>query len=386
MKADGTSTVRSEHETLVLGAGPAGIAAAAMVGQRGISATVLERGAGVGESWRNRYDHLRLNSVRWMSSLPGFRMGRRLGDFPRRDAWLDYLRRYAARFELDVEYGVNARRIERAPEGWVVQTDRGERAAREVVIATGMDHTPVIPSWPGREDFDGRLLHSADYRNPAEHEGKDVLVVGAGNSATEIAHDLAEGGARSVWISIRTPPLILPRRFAGISITAWAIPGIPVADGLLDVGSHLVQRISFGDLSRYGIPRSPRGISAQRRQGYIAPVDSGFVASLKRGAITVVPAVERLDGERVLLADGSSLEPSTVIAATGYRTGLHPLVGHLGVLGEDERPRAHGGASPPSAPGLFFTGYHFKLIPTLPHISSEARGIARSIAKGVSGR
>lgn len=369
-------------DALVLGAGPAGLAAAAMIGRRGLTAVVLDRGAGPGESWRRRYDSLRLNSVRWMSSLPGYRMDPRWGDFPSRDAWVDYLRRYSDRFGLQIEPCVEVQRVSRAASGeWLVQTSRGERRARTVVVATGMDHSPVIPEWPGRGSFGRTLIHSSEYRSPKGFEGKHVLVVGAGNSATEIAHDLATGGARRVDISVRTPPLILPRRFAGISITAWAIPALPMPDWILDPASHLVQRISFGDLKPYGLPRGERGISAQRREGYVAPVDSGFVAAVKAGAISVVPAVERLEADAVALSSGATVKPDAVIAATGYRTGLEPLLGHLGVLGEDERPRCHGGASPPGAQGLYFTGYHFKLIPTLPHLGTEARGIARSISR-----
>lgn len=248
---------------------------------------ILERGEHIGQSWRHRYDGLRLNSARWMSSLPGYVMERRYGDFPSRDDWVDYLERYAERYRVAVAGGIEVWRIDRAPGlGWRVQTNRGELGCRFVVIATGMDHTPQIPAWRGKDGFEGNLLHSAEYRNAVAFQGRDVLVVGARNSATEIAHQLSERAAK-VWIAVRTPPLILPRRFLGVSITAWAIPAIPLPDRLLDAISRAAQRASFGDLSRYGIPPPSRGISAQRREGYVAPVDSGFVAAVKRGAIEV---------------------------------------------------------------------------------------------------
>ncbi|HEV2075331.1 MAG TPA: NAD(P)/FAD-dependent oxidoreductase, partial [Thermoleophilaceae bacterium] len=268
---------------------------------------------------------------------------------------------------------------------WRVETDRGPIAARTVVVATGMDHTPVLPDWPGRGSFAGELIHSAEFRNPGPYRGRDVLVVGAGNSACEIADLLARGGAGRVRLAVRTPPLILPRRLLGISITAFVIPGTFMPDGLLDRASRAVQRVWFGDLTPYGLPPSPRGVSAQRREGYVAPVDSGFVDSVKRGRVEVVEGVERLDGTEVGLAGGRRVRPDAVIAATGYRTGLAQLVGHLCVLrADDERPLAHGGASPPGAPGLHFIGFHHKLAPTLPHVSSEARGIGAAVASSRS--
>ena len=314
-----------------------------------------------------------------MSSLPGYLMERRYGDFPTREDWAAYLARYAEHFELDIRYGTEVTRVERSEDGWTLSTSAGELSARAVVIATGMDHTPLIPDWPGAESFTGRLIHSADFQNPAPFRGQEVVVVGAGNSATEIAVHLAKGGARKTMLSVRTPPLLLPPRFLGISITAWAIPGIPLPDRLLDASSKLASRLSVGDLSAYGLPPSPRGISAQRRTGYVAPIDRGFSDSVREGEIEIVKAVERFDGGSVVLDGGGGVEPDAVIAATGYRTNLRPIVGHLGVLQDDERPLAAGGAALPQAPRLHFIGYHYSLVPTLPHLGTEARGIAEAL-------
>ena len=363
-------------QAVVVGAGASGLASAAMLERAGIATTVLERAGRPAASWWSRYEGLRINTVRWMSSLPGYVMERRYGDWPKREHWAAYLERYASRNRLQLRFGAEVERIDRADGNWIVRTNEDVITARCVVVATGPDHTPRIPPWPGRHDFGGRLMHSADFVNAGPFAGQDVLVVGAGNSACEIATLLAVGGAARVRIAVRTPPLILPRRVFGVSITAFAVPGAPLPDWLLDRGSRAVQRLAFGDLTGWGLPRSPRGISAQRREGYVAPIDRGFVAAVKRGAVKVVAGVDRLEGPDVVLSDGCRLRPDTVIAATGYSTGLEPLVGHLGVLRDDGRPRVAGGASPAGAPGLFFVGFHHTLVPTLPHISAEARGVA----------
>src|SRR5687768_9910059 len=156
----------NQREAVVVGAGPAGLAAAAELGRRGIPALLLERGDAVGASWRGRYDRLRLNSSRWTSQLPGARYAPGTGVFPPRDEVVRYLEDYASSRALDVRFDTSVERIDRDGEGWRLRTSTGDVSARHVIVATGYDHTPHIPSWPGREEFSGRLLHAADYRSP----------------------------------------------------------------------------------------------------------------------------------------------------------------------------------------------------------------------------
>jgi putative flavoprotein involved in K+ transport len=202
---------------IVVGAGPPGLPVAGALAQRGVHATIVEQSEQVGASWRARYDRLRLNTSRWLSHLPGLRFPLSDGRFPRRDAVAAYVERYARTFQLDIQHGERIRAVNRSSDGrWQLDTSRGVRDAQSVIIATGRDHTPVIPDWPGRQDFTGEMLHAADYRNPVRFQDRRVLVVGAGNSGAEIALDLAEGGAAEVKLAIGTPPHIVPRAIAGI--------------------------------------------------------------------------------------------------------------------------------------------------------------------------
>jgi putative flavoprotein involved in K+ transport len=146
--------------------------------------------------------------------------------------------------------------------------------------------------------------------------------------------------------------------------------------------SWLSQRIIFGNLERYGLPRSPIGLATTSRHRQQAPAYAeGFVPLLKAGKIEIVPAVVGFDGPGVLLAGGTRIEPEAVIAATGYRRGLEPLVGHLGVLGEGGKPLIGGGDQHPSAPGLFFNGYRSNLSGQLRLMRPGARAIARAVRK-----
>jgi putative flavoprotein involved in K+ transport len=202
-------------QTIIIGAGPAGLAVAALLGRHGAPYTLLDRGAEVGASWRDRYDSLQLHTARWLSALPHAAIPRRYGPWVRRDDLVLYLEDYAQRFEIQPELGLEVTRIERGPGGWRVETSDGTRDGERVVLATGYCNAPYLPDWPGRDTFPGPLLHSADYREPSSYRDKQVLVVGAGNSAAEIAVDLARVGA-DVQLSVRTPPNIVRRDTFGI--------------------------------------------------------------------------------------------------------------------------------------------------------------------------
>lgn len=192
----------SEHQVVdvaVLGAGPAGLAAAAALDRRQVRAVILER-ATVGATWSRHYDRLTLDTDRLLSALPGRPLPRQHGRWVSRDAFVDYLLGCAT--DLDVRTCVETLRLDRQGELWAL---RGTRfRARRVVVATGRNRVPFTPRWPGL--FSGPLLHSAAYRNPAPYAGQVVLVVGAGRSGAEIAADLVApgaAGARHVLLSAR---------------------------------------------------------------------------------------------------------------------------------------------------------------------------------------
>jgi putative flavoprotein involved in K+ transport len=378
-----TSPVDERHaleEAIVLGAGTAGLAAAAALRRVGVEAIVLEQADNVGAAWRTRYDGLRLNTPGWMSTQPGFRASRRrYGEFPSRDAWVQYLEDYAAHHRIDVRFGTHVHGVRSADCGWRVETDRGELPARFVVVATGFDHDPNLPDWPGHDGFTGELIHSSAYRNPEPYRDRDVLVVGPGTTGSEVAAYLAKDGAGRVRVACRTPPNLTARKILGssINISGIVLNHLPVGVG--DQISWMSQRIIYGNLDQYGLPRSPRGLATTMRYGQQAPAYAeAFVPLLKSGQIEIVAAVEGFDDGDVLLADGTRIQPDAVIAATGYRRGLEGLVGHLGVLGEDGIPLVSGGEEHPSAPGLFFNGYRPDLSGHLRPMRAEARASARA--------
>jgi putative flavoprotein involved in K+ transport len=368
-------------EAAVVGGGAAGLGAAAELARRGVEVAVLEQGDAVGSSWRRRYDGLRLNTVRWMSGMPGHRIPRRAGRWPAREEFAAYLEDYARRHRLDVRFGVQVRRIERLGRGWRLDTSHGSVLARYVVVATGYDRIPRLPPWPGRERFSGELLHSSEYRNPEPFRGQEVLVAGPGNTGTEIATQLCRSGA-AVRLAVRTPVNLVPSQYAGVPATIMARLSDAGPRFLGDFIGFRLQRRAFGDLAPYGMPRAPYGVATEIEVKGKGPVmDRGFVAELKEGRIEIVPAVERLEGPEVVLSDGSRVRPDTVIAATGYHFGLEQLVGHLGVLLPSGRPAFVHGRSHPAAPGLYFNGYWQPLVGQLPTMPRTSRRIGRAVAR-----
>ena len=371
-----------DTDVIVVGAGPAGMSVAACLRGRGIDTLVLDRGTAAGDSWRSRYERLHLHTPRVQSALPGLRIPGGSGRWVPKDDMADYVARYAVHHGIEPRFGTEVRRIERDGAGWAVLDGSERWTARQVVVATGYNSAPIAPHWPGQEGFDGEVLHASDYQAPAAYVGRDVLVVGAGNSGAEIAADLAEAGAARVWLAIRTAPNIVPRQLGPVPTTLMSIPMEYSPAWLVDPVNRLLQRAVLGDLTRYGMPAARTGLVAQARATGTTPtIDVGLVKQLRAGRVTPVAAVERFDGGEVVLADGTRVAPDAVIAATGYTTGLEPVVGHLGVLDKSGKPLVTGRRYVSRAPGLRFLGMTNPLKGQLFQISLDARAIGRSISR-----
>jgi cation diffusion facilitator CzcD-associated flavoprotein CzcO len=366
-------------EIVVIGAGPAGLAVAATLRQRGLSCAVLERAASVGSSWQGRYDQLHLHTIRWLSGLPGGRIPRRFGRWVSRDDFVRYLNGYAQQFDVRPEFGIEVTRIDLGTNGWRLTTSAGTRDAWAVVVATGFNLVPHLPAWTGRDSFTGKLLHSADYREPTAYRGRRVLVVGAGNSAAEIAVQLADTGA-TVTQSVRTPPNIVRRDTLGIPSQLFSIALKHAPAPVMNSVVGLLRKASVPNLTGYGLPApAGDGFSQFLRTATVPILDHGFVDRVRAGRITIVPAVDHFDGDRVVLADASDLRPDVVIAATGFRPGVADMVGHLGAIDDRGVPRVHGPESLPGLPRLHFVGIEVTLSGLLHEIGLQARAVGRSL-------
>jgi len=369
-----------QTRVVVVGAGLSGLAAARELTLRNIPVTVLDARSRVAEPWRARHPQLRLNIHRHFARLPGLPMTRHDGIFVRRDTVVEYLERYAAGLDAPIHFGVDVTSIERTETEWRVTTASRDYTCAHVVVATGRDRVPHIPDWPGREEFAGEILHAANLGEITRFDGKRVLVVGAGNSGSDVLNHLARHAPAEVQVSVRHGPAVVPTWVFGFPLHRLARIFAALPAAMLDPAFRVTQRLFLGDLTRLGLKSHPDGGGTRLlRDGIAFAIDDGFVAALRRGRFRVVREVTGFDRDRVLLTGGGSYAPDVVICATGYRTGLESLIGNLGVLDANGQPIRPMGETDPALPGLWFTGFK----PLFTGYFDAARVAAKRIADGI---
>jgi putative flavoprotein involved in K+ transport len=369
-----------ESTVVVVGGGASGLSAAGALARRGIKAVVLEEDKELGGTWARRYDRLHLHTVRGFSGLAHYSIPRRYSKYLSRDEFVEYLGEYARQLDLSVVTGcpVQKVRVESdRPSTWTAVTARGDWHCRAIVIATGQYRVPILPKWGGRETYRGDLVHSSRYTSGLPYRGKRVLVVGAGNSGTEIATDLAENGAARVALSIRTPPPIVPRDPFGMPVqrTGILLSFLPAA--LADRFARLTARIVLGDLTRHGL-RTPLWMPYSARR--VPVIDVGFVGALKERRVEIRPALARLTATEAVFEDGSTEPFDAIIAATGFSTGLHELLDAKEVLNDSDEPLERSG-EPTARPGMFFIGYTHSLRGHLFEANLASRRLARNVER-----
>jgi len=316
------------YDTIVIGGGQAGLAVGHHLAKRDIDFVILDGAPRVGDSWRHRWDSLRLFTPARYSGLPGMPFPAAPEHFPDKDQVADYLERYAERFDLPVRTSTHVSALRRGGADFVLDTSEAQFTARNVVVATGPFQRPRVPPMAKQLRADIHQLHSHAYRNPFELPEGDVLVVGAGNSGAQIALELSR--SRMVTLAGRDIAR-LPRTLLGADIFRWVWPVF----GRLHLGTRLGRRLR--DRTRAGDPLiggAPRDFAAHgiRRVGRVTEVRDGLPYA----------------GDGVVSA-------RVVLWATGYA----PDVGWIqlpGTQGNGVPGHERGVAQPP---GLYFVGLRF---------------------------
>jgi putative flavoprotein involved in K+ transport len=331
-------------DTLVIGAGQAGLAAAYYLQQAGVACLLLEQAPAVGQQWATRYDSLRLFSPAWASGLPGLPWPGPRHRYPSKDEAADYLRRYAAHFDFAVHLNQRAVRLSAiGHSGFEVLTQAGTRyVARRVVVSTGGFAAPKLPAWAQQLAGEVLQLHSSAYRNPAQLPGTGpVAVVGSGNSALQIAADLASTG-RPVYAAYDAQTPAMPN-----NTLMWA--GLQTF-GLMRVSRHT-------RLGRWMLEQPE-------------PVVAGALHKLRTFAnVQFIGRGQRADGACLEGAAGRTPPLQAVVWATGFRPDFGWI--DLPVLGPDGAPLHHRGLSP--HPGLAFLG--------LPWLDSRSSALMGGVAR-----
>lgn len=370
-----------DTEVLIVGGSAAGLAVARVLERRGFAPTVLEAEDEVGVRWRTAYDRLHLHTPRALSGLPHEPMPRDYPRYPARRQVVDYLAGYASHLRHPPLFGVRATSVARDGERWLVFAAEGIFRTRHLVIATGNTRVPVVPTFPGQDDFGGAILHSSLYRNGEPYRGQRVLVVGFGNSAAEIAIDLYEHGALPT-VSVRGPVNVLPRDVYGIPVVRFRLLQQLVSPAFADfVAGPILDRI-VGDIGALGLRRPPYGPATEIAEHHQVPVlDIGAIAMIRAGKIAVRPGIERFTSDGAVFADGRVEAFDAVVLGTGYRAKLDELLaGVPGLLDDEGTPLLSGGAT--AQPGLYFCGFRVAAGGQFAQISRESAALGRLIAGG----
>jgi cation diffusion facilitator CzcD-associated flavoprotein CzcO len=367
------------EQVVIVGAGPAGLSTAAALTRRGVDALVIDREDRIGASWSRRYERLHLHTIRRFSGLAHHGIPRRYPRYLSKDQYATYLAEYAERFRLRVALRENVTAMRPGKQhAWEIETSRRTLGSEIVIVATGHYAEPRMPAWEGIDEFQGRLLHSADYDSGSAFAGLRALVVGLGNSGAEIATDLVEQGAASVAVAVRTPPPIVTREMFGVvPVQLFGIALMPLRiPRVVDRVAAVLRRGTVGDLRPYGIGPAAWGPFTARRP---AVIDVGFLAVLKEHRVAVRPALQRLTRDGVIYADGSTEEVDIVVVATGFGTGLEGVLRDVPALvDENGRPLTRSG-KPTAAPGLYFIGFDETVRGHLFEARRESRRLARAV-------
>lgn len=325
-------------DTVIIGAGQAGLSTAYHLTRAGRSCVVLDAASRVGDNWRRQWDTLKLYSPARYDGLPGLSFPAPDWSFPGKDQVGDYLEQYARHFSLPVRLDTRVTALDAAADGgFVVSTDEGAWSCRNVVVATGtFGRTPRIPEIAAELDPSILQLHSSEYRRPGQLRDGAVLVVGASHSGTDIAFEVAE-----------THPTTLAGRDCG------QVP-FRIESGAAHVAFPLMAFAWRHVLTR----RTPMGRKAmphvRHHGGPMIRVKRADLAA--RGVERVTDRVEEVrDGLPVV--GGEPLPVANVVWATGFRQTFDWI--RLPVLGDDGWPREMRGVCP-DVPGLFFCGLSFQ--------------------------
>lgn len=329
---------RTSVDTVVVGAGQAGLATGYHLSRAKAPFVILEASERIGDSWRRRWDSLRLFTPARYCSIPGTRFPAGPNYFPTKDEMAAYLENYVEIHNLPVRTGTRVERVSRAGDGFLVRTNHDEIEARNVIVAMANYQLPRVPDFARELHDDIRQLHSSEYRNPGQLKPGPTLVVGAGNSGSEISRELAR--TRPTYLAGKGTGQLPFRIEKPISQALW----IP-----------LVLKVAFHRLITVDTPIGRKLRPKLTNQG--GPWIRVKNVDLQKVGVKRLPRMTGVKDGLPLMEDGTTLEVANTIWCIGYEPDLSWL--DLPIESNGHEP-IHDRGVVPGVPGLYFVGLHFQ--------------------------
>ena len=364
----------------IVGAGSSGIATCQVMQARGIPFDCFEKGSQVGGNWRymndngmsSAYESLFINTSRDLMAYRSYPMPPDLPDFPHHTQIARYFDDYVDHFGFrdQIRFRTEVVRVEPAGGAWDVTLDDGStRRYAAVFVANGHHWDPLWPDFPG--DFDGEVVHSHDYKTPDGYKGKGVLVVGFGNSATDIACETSRV-SRMTYLAVRRGAHVVPKYLKGRPVDEL---GTPLTSRLpLALQRRMYMRLlktTQGNMEDYGLPKPDHKLVEAH-----PTISAELLNRIVHGRVTPKPNVERLMGDRVRFVDGSEERIERIVYATGYRVTIPFLSPDVIGAIEDNRLPLYRRVVPPDVPGLYFIGLLQPLGAIMPLAEAQSEWIA----------
>ncbi len=369
-----------ETNTLIVGASIAGLASAACLGTADIDHIIIEKHTAVVTPWRNHYDRLHLHTNKNLSHLPYKKFPSNIPIYPSRLQVVEYMDNYQREFDINPIFNTEAKTIYKEGDYWITETDNGKFKSKNLIMATGAYGLPKSIEFKGMESFPGKILHSSRFKNGQEFKDQQVLVVGFGNSACEIAINLYEQGA-SPSLSVRSAVNVLPRDILGIPVLQLGLLMSALPPRMADKLNAPLIRLLTGDITKLGLRKLPYGPLEQMQKDQSVPLlDIGTLKLIREKHCAVYDDIDRIENKTVFFKSGRKNEFDAIIAAIGYHKGFNQDLLQVNKsrfedLNVNVNKQKYFGKD-----GLYFCGFYVSPTGQIREISMDAQKIAKSIA------
>jgi len=368
-----------QTNTLIIGASISGLASAACLQKHGIKYIIIEKQSQVAAPWRNHYHRLHLHTNKRISNLPYKKFGSTIPRYPSREQVVDYLEDYQKEFNINPVFNTEAKSIKKINDYWITETNNETYQSEYIIIATGPYGKAKPINLKGMETFSGKIVHSYEYKTGKDFKGQDVLVIGFGNSACEIAMDLYEQGAMPS-MAVRSPVNIIPRDIFGIPILEISLLMSRLPSRTADKLNSPLLRLMFGDITKLGLRKMPYGPFEEiEKDGKIPVLDIGAIKHIRKGHIKIYGDIDHIENNTVYFSDGTQKDFDAIVAAIGYYRDYAEIIDVDKSRFEDLKfninKQKYFGED-----GLYFCGFWIGSTGQIREIALDAQKIAKDIA------